>query len=122
MHIALTVLLVVVFAYATALIFLNSAMTPVNLLFIQVPGMNLGALLILAVVLGVIIGMLLALVVFRVFQNRAQINRLNRDLVNVNRDLASLRAQNEALVAQKSQAPLNKTPVDTPRIDIEPVI
>lgn len=85
MHIVLMVLLVALFGYALALILANHSEVAVNLLFNQVPAMNVGLLLIVSLVLGLAIGMLVALVVFKVLQAKLEIARLkkhNQELTN----------------------------------------
>lgn len=81
MHIVLIVLLVLAFAYSTALVFLNNGVVnDVNLLFGTLIPMPLGQLLVATIVLGVLIGILLSLLLFRVFQNKWEIHRLNKEL------------------------------------------
>lgn len=84
MHIVLIVVLVILFGYSLMLVLANNSEVAVNLLFSQVPMMNLGLLLITSLALGVAIGMLLALVVFRVFQNRLEIGRLKKEITTLN--------------------------------------
>lgn len=78
MRFILFVLLFISFAYAIGLVLANNADVGVNLLFSQAPTMNLGLLLILCMTLGIIIGMLLALLMFRVLQNKWEISRLKK--------------------------------------------
>lgn len=88
MHIVLIVILVALFGYSLMLVLANNSEVAVNLLFSQVPVMNLGLLLITSLALGVAIGMLLALVVFRIFQNRLEINRLKKEITALNAKLS----------------------------------
>lgn len=76
---ALMVLLVVALIYALALVLLNGNQVAVNLLFTQIPLMNLGLLLILCLAIGVLIGGLLAVLLFRVVQNKREIARLSNE-------------------------------------------
>lgn len=76
---ALMALLVVALIYALALVLLNGNQVAVNLLFTQIPLMNLGLLLILCLAIGVLIGGLLAVLLFRVVQNRREIARLSNE-------------------------------------------
>lgn len=80
MHIILIVLLVAVCAYAIGLVLMNNSEVAVNLMFSHVPTMNLGLLLVITIALGIILGMLLALLVFRVLQNKWEISRLKKEL------------------------------------------
>jgi putative membrane protein len=74
------ILLIALFGYSMALVLFNHADTPVDLLFAQITAMNLGLLLVLTLFLGVITGLLLGVLVFRVFQTRWEIGRLNKEL------------------------------------------
>lgn len=78
MRFILFVLLFLSFAYAIGLVLANNADIGVNLLFSQAPTMNLGLLLILCMTLGIVIGLLLALLLFRVFQNKWEISQLKK--------------------------------------------
>ncbi|WP_296245095.1 MULTISPECIES: lipopolysaccharide assembly protein LapA domain-containing protein [unclassified Psychrobacter] len=78
MRVLLLVLLFLSFAYALGLVLANNTEVGVNLLFSQAPTMNLGLLLILCLLLGIVIGMLLALLIFRVLQNKWEISRLQK--------------------------------------------
>lgn len=80
MHIVLIVLLVAVCAYAIGLVLMNNSEVAVNLMFSSVPTMNLGLLLVITILLGVVLGMLLALLVFRVLQNKWEIRHLKKEL------------------------------------------
>lgn len=79
MYILLVIALVALFGYSLVLVLTNNAVVSINLLFSQVPAMNVGLVLIISLILGVAIGMLLSLVVFRVFQMKLEIGRLKKD-------------------------------------------
>lgn len=79
MRIILLILLFLVFGYSLALVLANNTEVAVNLLFSQAPAMNLGLLLIICLALGVLIGLLLSLLLFRVFQNKWEISRLQKE-------------------------------------------
>lgn len=80
MYIILIILLVLLFGYSLMLVLANNSEVAVNLLFSQVPMMNLGLLLITSLILGVAIGVLLAVVGFRVLQSRLEIGRLKKEI------------------------------------------
>lgn len=80
MHIILIILLILVCAYAIGLVLMNNSEVVVNLIFSSVPTMNLGLLLVITIALGIVLGMLLALLVFRVLQNKWEISRLKKEL------------------------------------------
>lgn len=87
MRYILIVLLFLVFGYALGLVLVNSSEVGVNLLFSNVPSMNVGLLLILAISLGVLLGLLLALVLFKVLQNKWEISRLKKENVRLQEEL-----------------------------------
>lgn len=87
MRILLLILLFISFAYALGLVLANNTDVGVNLLFSQAPAMNLGLLLILCLILGVVIGMLLSLLLFRVFQNKWELSRLQKNNVHLQEQL-----------------------------------
>ena len=87
MRFILFVLLFLSFAYALGLVLANNTDISVNLLFSQAPTMNLGLLLILSMTLGIIIGMLLALLIFRVLQNKWEISRLQKQNNNLQQQI-----------------------------------
>lgn len=80
MRFLLIVLLVLVFGYSLALVLANNLDATVNLVFTQVPAMNLGLLLIITLCLGVVLGLLIGLQVFRVFQLHWEVSRLKKEL------------------------------------------
>lgn len=88
MHIILIILLVLAFAYSLALVVLNNQAISVNLLFSSVANMSLGLILVATIFLGVLIGILLALLLFRVFQNKWEISRLKKENANVQAQLS----------------------------------
>ncbi|MES1964387.1 lipopolysaccharide assembly protein LapA domain-containing protein [Psychrobacter sp. AH5] len=98
MRFILFVLLFLSFAYALGLVLVNNTDIGVNLLFSQAPAMNLGLLLILCLTLGIIIGLLLSLLLFRVFQNKWEISRLQKNNAHLQEQL------NQANIAIDRQA------------------
>ena len=101
MRILLFVLLFLSFAYALGLVLVNNAEIGVNLLFSQAPTMNLGLLLIICLILGIVIGMLLALLMFRVLQNKWEISRLQK----LNKNLQEQIAQANVVIDRQANAP-----------------
>ena len=101
MRILLLVLLFLSFAYALGLVLTNNTEVGVNLLFSQVPTMNLGLLLILGLILGIIIGILLALLLFRVLQNKWEISRLQK----LNKSLEEQLLQAHVAIDRQAHAP-----------------
>lgn len=79
MRAVLTIILFLMFAYSLGLVLVNNTEVAVNLLFSQAPAMNLGLLLIICLVLGIVIGLLLSVLVFKVVQNKWEINRLHKE-------------------------------------------
>lgn len=79
MHIILILLLVALFGYSLMLVIANNSAIDINLIFANVPQMNLGLALIITLTLGIAIGMLVALIVFRVFQMKLEISRLKKE-------------------------------------------
>ena len=94
-------LLFISFAYAIGLVLANNTDIGVNLLFSQAPDMNLGLLLILCMTLGIIIGMLLALLVFRVLQNKWEISRLKK----LNKNLQNQVEQANTVIDRQANSP-----------------
>ncbi|UNU73107.1 LapA family protein [Moraxella nasovis] len=92
MHIVLIILLTVVFAYSIALVLINNSEVAVNLMFSNVPSMNLGLLLVITIFLGVLIGILLALLLFKVPQNKWEISRLRKELQTTQTQLSEANA------------------------------
>lgn len=88
MHIILIILLVLAFAYSLALVVLNNQAIAVNLLFSNVVNMSLGLVLVATIFLGVLIGILLALLLFRVFQNKWEISRLKKEKAAIQAELS----------------------------------
>lgn len=79
MRVVSLILLFITFFYSLGLVLANSSEVEVNLLFVQVPAMNLGLLLIICLVLGVLTGLLLAVQAFRVIQNKWELKRLHKE-------------------------------------------
>ena len=98
MRFILFVLLFLSFAYALGLVLANNSDIGVNLLFSQAPAMNLGLLLILSMTLGIVIGLILSLLLFRVFQNKLEISRLQKSNAHLQEQL------NQANIAIDRQA------------------
>lgn len=101
MRILLLVLLFLSFAYSLGLVLANNTEVGVNLLFSQAPTMNLGLLLILCLTLGIVIGMLLALLIFRVLQNKWEISRLQK----LNTNLQEQVTQANIVIDRQANAP-----------------
>ncbi|WP_410211464.1 LapA family protein [Aquirhabdus sp.] len=106
MRFILVILLVAVFGYSLTLVLFNQSVTQVDLLFAQVPTMNLGLLLVITLGLGIIVGLLLGVLVFRVVQTRWEIKRLNKELDVVRaRHIQAAAAAAAATAAAASAAP-----------------
>lgn len=101
MRFILFVLLFLSFAYALGLVLVNNTDIEVNLLFSQAPAMNLGLLLIICLALGIVIGLLLALLIFRVFQNKWEISRLQKE----NKNLQEQLTQANVVIDRQANAP-----------------
>ncbi|KAA0914149.1 lipopolysaccharide assembly protein LapA domain-containing protein [Psychrobacter sp. ANT_WB68] len=101
MRILLLVLLFLSFAYSLGLVLANNTEVGVNLLFSQAPTMNLGLLLILCLTLGIVIGMILALLIFRVLQNKWEISRLQK----INANLQEQVTQANIVIDRQANAP-----------------
>ena len=93
MHIILIILLVLAFAYSLALVVLNNQAIAVNLLFSSVANMSLGLVLVATIFLGILIGILLALLLFRVFQNKWEISRLKKEKASIQAKLGEANLQ-----------------------------
>lgn len=122
MRFVLMVLLLIVFGYSLGLVLANNSEVAVNLLFTDAPAMNLGLLLILCIALGIFIGMLLALLLFKVLQNKWEISRLNKENKRLQEELAQAtiaieRQNNEAMNDQTvfvDSQPAQSVPVSDP--------
>lgn len=101
MRFLLLVLLFLSFAYSLGLVLANNTEVSVNLLFSQAPTMNLGLLLIICLILGVVIGILLALLIFRVLQNKWEISRLQKANANLQEQLT----QANTVIDRQANAP-----------------
>ena len=116
MRFILFVLLFLSFAYAIGLVLANNTDIGVNLLFSQAPTMNLGLLLILCMTLGIVIGLLLALLLFRVFQNKWEISQLKKSNAKLQEQLtqANVVIDRQANVPTVDEAgyPASSVPVD----------
>ncbi len=116
MRFILFVLLFLSFAYAIGLVLANNTDIGVNLLFSQAPTMNLGLLLILCMTLGIVIGLLLALLLFRVFQNKWEISQLKKSNAKLQEQLtqANVVIDRQANVPTVDEAgyPASSVPVE----------
>lgn len=112
MHIILIILLVALFGYSLVLVLTNNSEVAVNLLFSQVPAMNLGLLLIISLVLGIAIGMLVALIAFKVFQMKFEISRLKKE-----RQALQIKLDEANIVIEQSRK--NNTVSDTPEVVLQ---
>lgn len=118
MRFVLIILLFLVFGYSLGLVLTNSSEIAVNLLFTEAPAMNLGLLLILCLFLGVLTGMLLSLLLFKVFQNKWEISRLNKE----NKRLQDKLTQAQVEIEQLSHTPVVDHTVQTePEVYVDPI-
>lgn len=101
MRFLLFVLLFLSFAYSLGLVLANNTDIGVNLIFSQAPTMNLGLLLIICLTLGIVIGILLALLMFRVLQNKWEISRLQK----LNKNLQEQVKQAQAVIDRQANSP-----------------
>ncbi len=109
MRFLLIVLLFLVFGYSLVLVLANNIDAKVNLVFTQVPAMNLGLLLIITLAIGVVMGLLLGIQVFKVFQTRWEISSLKKELDTL-RNNQLKHAASAALAAQQA------SPVSSPTV------
>ncbi|WP_019520147.1 lipopolysaccharide assembly protein LapA domain-containing protein [Faucicola boevrei] len=110
MRYLIAILLFIVFAYSLMLVLVNSAQTEVNLIFSQVPQMNLGLLLIICILLGVIGGVLLSIILFKVVQIRLENQRLNKELSQTQEKLLQTQSNLEQHLNQHQDTGL---PIDS---------
>lgn len=98
MHIFLIIVLILAFAYSLMLVIMNNQAVSVDLLFSNVTNMSLGLVLVATIFLGILIGILLSLLLFRVFQNKWEINRLKKENLSIQSQLneANLRLSKQA--------------------------
>ncbi len=106
------------FAYALALVIINNNEVAVNLVFTQVPEMNVGLLLIICISLGVLIGVILALLMFKVLQNKWELLRLKKENNKLNKKLEKV---NDELERFKTDADLASIGA-LPESDVAPPI
>lgn len=111
MHIILIILLVLAFAYSLALVVLNNQAISVNLLFSDVANMSLGLVLVATIFLGVLIGILLALLLFRVFQNKWEISRLKKEINTIQSQLTDANIKLAQQAEEIRQAQLKQADV-----------
>lgn len=104
MRYLVAVLLFIVFAYSLLLVIVNNHQVEVNLLFSQVPQMNLGLLLIICLALGILAGVLLSIILFKVVQVRLEIQKLNKELTQTREKLMQTQHDYEQHLTKISQA------------------
>lgn len=120
MNILLIILLVATSVCSIALVLLNNSEVSVNLLFSNLESMNLGLLLVTATALGVLIGILLALLMFRVLQNKWEISRLKKELNLVQSQLTEANVKLAQQAEQAKQVQLQTT--EEPIVPVVPVV
>jgi len=105
MRYVLAILLFLLFGYSLFLVLQNSTELSVDLLFIQVPAMRLGLLLLITLALGVVLGLLLGVQIFRVFQNNWEIKRLRKDIERLRKEQiqAAQLAASEAVASSRHE-------------------
>ncbi len=113
MQYLLMICLFAFFAYALALVIINNNEVAVNLLFTQVPEMNVGLLLIICISLGVLIGILLALLMFKVLQNKWELMRLKKENSKLNHKLKKANAELEQQKADEDLKALETSTAET---------
>ena len=117
MRYVLFALLIVLFGYCLALVLQNGTELTVDLLFIQVPAMRLGLLLLLTMALGIVLGLLIGVQVFRVFQKGWEIKRLRKDIDHLRKEQiqsAQLAAAEAAAHTKHENTVLDINPNDRP--------
>lgn len=118
MRYVLFILLIIVFGYSLALVLQNSTELSVDLLFIEVPAMRLGLLLLITLSLGVILGLLAGIQVFQVFQKGWEIQRLRKDIEHLREEqieaakIAGAQAQAAVQQVRHEKMVLDITPED----------
>ncbi len=118
MRYVLFILLIIVFGYSLALVLQNSTELSVDLLFIEVPAMRLGLLLLITLSLGVILGLLAGIQVFQVFQKGWEIQRLRKDIEHLREEqieaakIAGAQAQAAVQQVRHEKTVLDITPED----------
>lgn len=100
MRYIVAILLFIVFGFSLMLVIVNNQQVDVNLLFSNVPQMNLGLLIIICMVLGIISGILLAVILFRVLQMKLENQRLSKELTQTRDKLLQTQHQLEQHLAQ----------------------
>ena len=104
MSLFLMILLLIFFGYSLALVLANNSEVAVNLLFSQAPTTNLGLVLILTTALGSLIGVLLALLLFKVLQNKLELRKLRKEISTLESRLRESKTSLEALGQELEQA------------------
>ena len=74
------------------------------MLFSQAPTTNLGLVLILTTALGILIGVLLALLLFKVLQNKLELRKLRKEISTLESRLLESKTSLEALGQELEQA------------------
>ncbi|WP_315044024.1 LapA family protein [Faucicola mancuniensis] len=109
MRYLIAILLFLVFAYSLMLVIVNSHQVEVNLLFSQVPQMNLGLMLIICIMLGMIAGVMLALILFKVLQMKLENQRLIKELNQTREKLMQTQHNYEQHLSQNADVGLSAT-------------
>ncbi|MBF7687663.1 LapA family protein [Acinetobacter rathckeae] len=86
MRFILLILLILVFVYSLALVLFNGTEVSVNLWFATVPEMRVGLLILITLAIGVVLGLLIGVQVFKVFQTRWEIKRLNKEIERLRKE------------------------------------
>lgn len=86
MRFILLILLILVFVYSLALVLFNGTEVSVNLWFAVVPEMRVGLLILITLAIGVVLGLLIGVQVFKVFQTRWEIKRLNKEIERLRKE------------------------------------
>ena len=117
MSLFLIILLLVFFGYSLALVLANNSEVAVNLLFSQAPTTNLGLVLILTTALGVLIGVLLALLLFKVLQNKLELRKLRKEVSTLESRLLESKTALEK-EREKEQAIPTNVSAETATVDV----
>lgn len=104
MSLFLMILLLIFFGYSLVLVLANNSEVAVNLLFSQAPTTNLGLVLILTTALGILIGVLLALLLFKVLQNKLELRKLRKEISTLESRLLESKTNLEVLGQELEQA------------------
>lgn len=121
MRYLVAILLFIVFGYSLMLVIINNQQVNVNLLFSNVPQMNLGLLIIICITLGVIAGILLALILFRVLQLKLENQRLSKELTQSRDKLMQTQHQLEQHLTQAQHTGLPMDVLKRDNMNLPPV-